>query len=194
MMVSQARPSRNNHPNSEGRLAGEVMTETLLVLYFAVLLSTLLFKSRVVHSQWLFLFRAFFPNWKFFDVVGHVPHLVARSARADAMGQLVWADWLLIYPRRTRRWWHLFHNADTNLGLGRQNLVDHFWGDLDELPDGDDARQLVTYTLMERLVWAQLQEHHGTFSHWQFELRMVLDGPQGVCDTYTMLQSQVISC
>ena len=170
------------------------MTETLLVLYFSALLSTLLFKSRDIHSQWLFLLRAFFPNWKFFDVVGHVPHLMARSARFDDTGQLIWTDWLLIYPRRTRRWWHLFHNADTNLGLGQQNLVNHFWSDLEELPDGGDARQLVTYTLMERLVQAQLQAHHGPYSHWQFELRMVLEGPQAVSDTYTMMQSQVSSC
>ncbi len=73
-------------------------------------------------------------------------------------------------------------------------MVDHFWGDLDELPDGEDARQLVTYTLMERLVQAKLQAEHGAYSHWQFELRMVLDGPQGACDTYTMMQSPVSSC
>jgi len=170
------------------------MTKTLLVLYFAFLLVTLLFKSRVINNRWLFLLRAFFPNWKFFDVVGYTPHLVARSAQGDAMGTLVWTDWLLIYPRRARRWWHLFHNTDTNLKIGQQTLVNHFWSDLNELPDGDDARQLVTYTLMERLVQAQLQAYHGTYSHWQFELRMVLDGPQGVCDTYTMLQSPVISC
>ncbi|MEI7607424.1 MAG: hypothetical protein WCJ64_08560 [Rhodospirillaceae bacterium] len=170
------------------------MTETLLALYFAALLSTLLFKSQVVKSQWLFLLRAFFPNWKFFDVVGHVPHLMARAAQDDAAGELVWTDWFLIYPRQTRRWWHLFHNADTNIKIGRQTLVNHFWSDLNELPDGDDPRHLVTYTLIERLVQAQLQERHGPYSHWQFELHMVLDGPQGVRDSYTMLQSPVCAC
>ncbi|MEI6558494.1 MAG: hypothetical protein WCO00_08790 [Rhodospirillaceae bacterium] len=170
------------------------MTQTLLVLYFIVLLIFLLFKSRVVHSQWLFLLRAFFPNWKFFDLVGHVPHLLARSARDDATGQLVWTDWLLIFPRRSRRWWHLFHNPDINLRLAQQTMVSHFWSDLNELPDGDDPRQLVTYTLIERLAQAQLQAHHGAYSYWQFELRMVLSDTKGVCDTYTMLQSPVCSC
>ena len=170
------------------------MTETLLILYFVVLFGTLLVKSPVVQSQWLFLLRGFFPNWKFFDVVGHVPHLMARSARDDGAEQLVWTDWVLIYPRRTRRWWHLFHNPDTNLALAQQTMVDHFWSDLNDLPEGGDARQLVTYTLMERLVQAQLHAHHGPYSHWQFELRMVLDDPRGVCDSYTMLQSPVSSC
>jgi hypothetical protein len=167
------------------------MTTTLLVLYFMVLFGTLLFKSRVVRSRWLFLLRAFFPNWKFFDVVGYVPHLMARSALAEAAEPLVWSDWLLIYPRRQRRWIDLFHNPDTNLGLGQQNMVHHFWSDLYDLPDGGDAQQLVTYAMMERLVRSQLHLHNGNFSHWQFELRMVLDNPEGVCDTYTMMQSPV---
>lgn len=170
------------------------MTQTLLALYFAVLLGALLFKSRAISGSWLFLLRAFFPNWKFFDVVGHVPHLRARSAQTDAAGQLVWTDWLLIYPRRTRRWTHLFHNPDTNLGLIQQTLVDHFWSDLHDLPDGADARQLVSYAMVERLVRAQLETGHGVCSHWQFELRMVLDGPEHVCDTYTMMQSPVYAC
>lgn len=170
------------------------MTQILLGLYFAVLLGALLFKSRVIRSPWLFFLRAFFPNWKFFDVVGHVPHLRARSAQTDAAGQLVWTDWLLIYPRRTRRWTHLFHNPDTNLGLVQQTLADHFWSDLHELPDGADARQLVSYAMMEHLVQTQLRAHCGNYSHWQFELRMVLDGPENVSDTYTMLQSPVSVC
>ncbi|MFD1623037.1 hypothetical protein [Azospirillum griseum] len=170
------------------------MTETLLALYFAVLVGGILFKSRIARSQWLFLLRAFFPNWKFFDQVGHVPHLWARSARKGMDDGLIWSDWLLIYPRRTRRWWHLVHNPDTNLGLGQQNMVDHFWSALDDLPDGADPRGLVTYALMERLVQNHLRVQHGGFSHWQFELRMVLDGPDGLSDAYTMMQSPVTAC
>lgn len=170
------------------------MTETLLAAYFTVLLAALLLKSRVVRGPWLFLLRAFFPNWKFFDIVGHVPHFRVRSAQTDAAGELVWSEWLLIYPRRTRRWLHLFHNPDTNLGLGRQNLVDHFRSDLYDLPDGADPRGLVTYAMMERLAQAELRAHHGSYSHWQFELRMVLDGPECVYDAYTMMQSPVNAC
>lgn len=166
-------------------------TEYLIIAYFVILVGFLLLKSRPVKSPWLFLLRSFFPNWKFFDIVGHVPHLFARSARIDPAGQLVWDDWILIYPRRKRHWTNLFHNPDTNLELGQQNLVDHFWSDLHDLPDGDDPRQMVTYAMIERLVRARLQAGQGRFSHWQFELRMVLDGPDCVSDVYTMMQSPV---
>ena len=170
------------------------MTEALLFLYFVVLFATLIFKSRVLRGPWLFLMRAFFPNWKFFHAVGYVPHLMARCANTDTNGDLTWTDWLEIYPRRQRRWFHVFHNADTNLGLAQQNLVDHFWGDLYDLPDGADARQLVTYAMMERLVALQLLDAHGAHSHRQFELRMVLDDVYGTKDVYTMMQSPVIAC
>ena len=170
------------------------MTEAFIALYFILLFSTLFFKSHVVQGPWIFLLRSFFPNWKFFDIVGHVPHLMARSAQMDDAGQLVWSDWLLVYPRRTRRWTHLFHNPDTNLALGQQNVVAHFWSDVYELPEGADPRQLVTYAMVERLAQAQLLARNGVYSHWQFELRMVLDGPENVCDAYTMLQSPVKAC
>lgn len=170
------------------------MTEILVVLYFCILLGGIFFKGRIVSSRWIFLLRAFFPNWKFFDVVGHVPHLLARSGRLDDAGDIVWSDWLTIYPRHSRRWWHLVHNPDTNLGLGQQNLVDHFWSDLYDLPDGADPRHLVTYRMMERLVQSRLREQNGPFSHWQFELRMVLESPEGLSDAYTMMQSPVTAC
>ena len=170
------------------------MTERLLVLYFAALFATLIFKSRTIRGPWLFLLRAFFPNWKFFHAVGHVPHLLARCAKPNDAGDLVWTDWTLIYPRRARRWFHVFHNADTNLGLAQQNLVDHFWGDLFDLPEGADASRLVTYSMMQRLVFQVMQAERGPHSHHQFELRMVLDNVHGVEDTYTMLASPVIAC
>jgi hypothetical protein len=120
------------------------MTEVLFVLYFLALVATLVIKTPIIKGPWLFLLRAFFPNWKFFHAVGYVPHLYARSAVALASGELQWSDWVLIYPRRVRRLSHLVHNPDTNIGLGQQNMVDHFWADLHDLPEGDDPRGLVS--------------------------------------------------
>ena len=77
------------------------MTELLFALYFAVLVTNLLIKTPVIKGPWLFLMRAFFPNWKFFHAVGHVPHLYARAAFAHE-GQMNWTDWVEIYPRHVR--------------------------------------------------------------------------------------------
>ena len=170
------------------------MTEVLFALYFVVLLASLVIKTPIIKGPWLFLMRAFFPNWKFFHAVGYVPHLYARSAVRQSSGELQWTDWVLIYPRRTRRWFHLLHNPDTNLALGQQNLVDHFWADLYDLPEGNDPRQLVTYTMVARLVSLVLREHDLNFTHSQFELRMVLDDRTHTIDSYVMMTSPVSKC
>ena len=106
----------------------------------------------------------------------------------QAMG---WSDWHEVYPRRQRRFWHLVHNADVNLALAEQNLMDHFANDLNELPDGQDARQLVTYQLVERLVQFDLNRRlgPGIWLGYQFEVRMERPGVDGVEASETMLRS-----
>jgi hypothetical protein len=168
------------------------MTELLFVFYFLVLVATLLLKSPIIKGPWLFLMRAFFPNWKFFHAVGHVPHLYARSAVQATSDQLLWSEWVQIYPRCTRRWHHLVHNPDTNLGLAQQNLVDHFWADLYDLPEGADPRHLVTYAMISRLVAQVLRAHDPNFTHSQFELRMVLDSSTETVSTQVMMTSPVV--
>jgi hypothetical protein len=170
------------------------MTEVLFATYFVVLLATLVFKTPIVKGPWLFLMRAFFPNWKFFHAVGHVPQLFARAASPSASGDNVWSDWVLIYPRRTRRWYHLLHNPDTNLGLAQQNLVDHFWADLYDLPEGDDPRGLVTYAMASRLAQQFLSELHPGMRQYQFELRMVLSDRTQVVDSQVMMTAPEVAC
>ncbi len=170
------------------------MTEVLFAAYFVVLFATLVFKTPIVKGPWLFLLRAFFPNWKFFHAVGHVPQLFARAASCNEAGDTLWSDWMLIYPRRTRRWYHLLHNPDTNLGLAQQNLVDHFWADLYDLPEGDDPRGLVTYAMVSRLAHQFLSELHPHMRQYQFELRMVLSDRTQVVDTQVMMTAPVAVC
>jgi hypothetical protein len=169
------------------------MTEVLFVLYFLMLLATLVIKTPIIKGPWLFLLRAFFPNWKFFHAVGYVPNLYARSAVQLSTGELQWSAWVLIYPRRVRRLSHLLHNPDTNIGLAQQNMVDHFWADLHDLPEGADPRNLVSYQMMQRLSEQVLRERDINFTHRQFELRMVRDGLDQTEDTQVMMTSPIES-
>jgi hypothetical protein len=172
-------------------------TAWLIVAYFALLFLTLRWSSRVIQGPWLFFLRAFFPNWKFFHAVGHVPHLYVRgqSPAGD------WTEWFLVYPQLPRRSHHLFHNPAVNLALSHQNLVDHFASDLNALPDGADASCLATYRLVTRLAhqaicgdtwgeWPMLNAPLPEVQHFQFELRMELPEPQR---SELMLQSPVMA-
>jgi len=175
---------------------GRAMLEALFLLYFLVLLGTLVFKSRIVAGPWLFLLRAFFPNWKFFHATGNVPHLYARWALPNATpaDALQWSPWIPIFPRRPRRLLHVFHNADTNLALVQQNLVEHLAADLNHMPSDADARALVSYQLVSRLVCQSLQAQQADCTHGQFEVRMVLDGTTGLLHEDTMMRSPVLLC
>ncbi|NBQ05221.1 MAG: hypothetical protein EBU20_00345 [Betaproteobacteria bacterium] len=102
------------------------MTIYWVIAYFLVLALTLIYKTPILRGPWLFLLRSFFPNWKFFHAVGYVPHLYARAATTNAMGEHTWTDWTHLYPRTSQSIWHLFHNPQTNLGLAQQNLIMRF--------------------------------------------------------------------
>lgn len=165
------------------------MTMYWVIAYFLVLLLALLYKTPIVRGPWLFLLRSFFPNWKFFHAVGYVPHLYARAGKINGDGQLAWSDWLHLYPRRPQSFWHLFHNTQTNLGLAQQNLIDHFWADLNDSPESFDPRQLVTYKMISHFVDVKLAEAYPECSHKQFELRMLLDNPNQTTHTHVMMTS-----
>ena len=161
------------------------MERYLFVAYFLFLILTLLVRTRIVKGPWLFLFRAFFPNWKFYHAVGYIPHLYVRYQRSDA----AWSEWALQYPRRPRNLLRVFHNPDGNAALAEQNLVDHWAYDLEDLPQGQDPRELVTYQLVSRVArrWALAQ--HPDVSHYQFELRMEKPLITGAFVTQLMLTS-----
>lgn len=156
----------------------------LLLAYFGVLSLSLVFRKRTFRGPWLFLFRAFFPNWQFFHKVGSVPHLYIRYQ--DALG--AWSEWQWVYPRRIRHWTDLFHNPQGNLLLAQQNLVDHLSSDIKDLGEGADARPLVSYQLVCRLaaLAARLQAGLGLY---QFELRLEEPTPQGFAASHTVLRS-----
>lgn len=173
-------------------------TTLLIVAYFGLLAINLRKRWGILDGPWLFFFRAFFPNWKFYHGISQAPRLYVRGQTASG----AWTDWRLIYPRLTRRGWHLFHNPAVNLALTHQNLVDHLANDINDLPDGADIRERVTYQLVSRLAqqaiagacWGNqpmiAQEPVHPLLAFQFEVRMEL--PEGQ-RSELMLQSPAIN-
>jgi hypothetical protein len=157
--------------------------------YFLVLALTLIYKTPQIRGPWIFLLRSFFPNWKFFHAVGYVPHLYARAAHVSNEGKLNWSEWEHLYPRTAQNFWHLFHNPVTNLGLAQQNLIDHFWADLNEAPEGFDPRNLVSYQMVAHLVEGVMLGKYPDHTQSQFELRMLLDSPTETTHTHVMMTS-----
>jgi hypothetical protein len=180
---------KNNHANI--RPVMNSLSLCLIAAYALLLLVTMVYKGPVLKGPWFFLLRSFLPNWKFFHAVGHVPCLYVRTQTG---AHSPWSEWELVYPRRQRHFRDLFHNAETNLLLAQQNLVDHFWADLMDLPDGADARQLVSFAMVNQLALNTTLEHWPQATQRQFELRMVLSGPHGPLESETMLTTPALPC
>ena len=130
-----------------------LLTALLVAAYFALLVWGLRQRAQVVQGPWLFFFRAFFPNWKFFHAVGQAPRLYVRGQTAAGD----WTAWQLLYPRLPRRWRHVLHNPAVNLALSHQNLVDHLAQDVHDLPEQGDVQALVSYQLVCRLAQQAVQ-------------------------------------
>jgi hypothetical protein len=171
-------------------------TSWLIVAYFAMLAINLRKRWGVIDGPWLFFFRAFFPNWKFYHGIQLAPRLYVRGQFSPS----TWTDWQLIYPRLPRKAIHLFHNPAVNLALAHQNLVDHLANDINELIEGADMRDRVTYQLVKQLAWQDLsgecwsdqpmlhQRPGSGLSAYQFQVRMELPDGQ---NSQLMLQSPV---
>ena len=180
-----------------------LITLALIGVYFVWLALFGLRRHRhLVQGPWLFFFRAFFPNWKFYHVAGKAPRLYVRAQRTDG----AWADWQRVYARIPRRVSHVLHNPVVNLALNHQNLVDHLWSDVQDLPEGGDIRERVTYQLVTRLANEAVRGGHWDdvpmlpvalpdVQHFQFELRMdALLEIEGVpASSEMVLQSPVVA-
>lgn len=157
-----------------------LLTALLIGAYFVLLTLGLRKHKPLVQGPWLFFLRAFFPNWKFYHAAGHAPRLYVRAQTATGD----WTDWHRVYARTPFRLGYALHNPAGNLALNHQNLVDHLWSDIQDLPEDGDITQRVTYQLVTRLAHEAARGGRwggermlpvilaGLPSHFQFELRM----------------------
>ena len=163
------------------------LTALLILAYFAWLAVALRKRQRKVQGPWLFLLRAFFPNWQFFHGLGPAPRLWVRTLGKTSD----WSSWHPVYPRLPRRPWHLLHNPSVNLALSHQNLVEHLATDVHDLAENADIRDCVSYQLVTRLArdavqggcWADTPMVHCTDGFapqaFQFEIRLLRLGQTG---------------
>ena len=116
------------------------LTALLILAYFAWLAVALRKRQRTVQGPWLFLLRAFFPNWQFFHGLGPAPRLWVRAQSQP--GQ--WSNWQAVYPRLPRQASHLLHNPSVNLALSHQNLVEHLATDIPDPAETAEIRESVS--------------------------------------------------
>lgn len=159
---------------------------SLNLAFFAWLAIRLISKLRVtpVPGKAVFLFRAFFPSWRFFDDLADVPQLEFRWSRVgEELG-----PWILAFEKPQFKFSSLLLNPGGNFVLANQSLLSQLLSDLSDLQGGDGAmlssdraqekiEELTSYRLVKSQVQYQVLrgarelQPKGVQVHYQFRLQ-----------------------
>ncbi len=139
-----------------------------LTVYFAVVFALSALPTIEVRSRWVQLLRIALPSWRFFEALGDVPVLRYRSGHDEAsLGE--WQPALQPLPRSLRR---LVLNADGNLALACESLLQQLLADLSELDESqaNALEEAVSYRLTRNLVETRVRSDGGRY--YQFKLEV----------------------
>lgn len=129
---------------------------TGILAYFAVLLIFAKLKSREMNGRMVFLFRAFFPSWKFFEDIEQAPLLYIRT-ELEGRDFSEWSDGL---GKAERSLSQVVFNPKGNLRLACNSLLQQLMTDL-ELADESNPKSfenVVSYQLTKNLARRRVLE------------------------------------
>jgi hypothetical protein len=145
---------------------------SLIGVYFFIILMLSRLKTPSVGGHAIYLFRAFFPSWKFFEDYGDVPALFYRlGANSEQLG-----EWIPCLTRPKRRLSSLLMNGDGNFYLACTSLLQQVVAELEDIEEADIQvfDTTVLYQLTHNLVRFQISQQKEDFLkdrvHYQFKV------------------------
>lgn len=150
----------------------------IFAFYFGILIIFSLLKVTYLKSRTVYLLRAFFPSWKFFDDIGEVPVLFYRVSE-DGRD---FGGWKICLEKSKRSLGSLFLNPQGNFLLACESHLQHLLTDLEENSNGGSVRieNSVSYQLTKKLVRFQIMKRGlvGERFWYQFKLSVMFPGEQ----------------
>lgn len=134
------------------------------LLGLLVLLSLRLSRQPLTGRAWVLL-RSLLPSWRFFEEVEPGPEL-----RFCVVGSGSEGGWRPVLTPPARR--GFFLDAESNLHLARQSLVEQLWSELDGV-EPQAAPSLTSYRLVKRLVEERMRELEGRTTTARYRFRLV---------------------
>ncbi len=139
--------------------------------YFLVIFAFSLAKRKSLPGKTLYLFRALFPSWRFFEDFDEAPALYIRFSELtqNELGQ-----WLKCLGRPRRLAIGLFYSPEANYVLAAGSLVQQLLSEIQDCTDTDSRaiESLVSYQLMKNLVRFHLPSEA---SRYQFKIAGVIE-------------------
>ena len=166
-------------------------------LYICFLLIALIVGSRSLTHPWLFLLRSLFPSWQFLHRLGRVPRLYYRYKKStgDSLSEDTdpqWSAWILYLPKMKPSLRHLFFNANGNLKLLEQTLIEQLLQECAEIHENNEASKLVSYRMVERLVQKILTAQNDKTIDYQFKIMAPELGQAHIDDDDLVLHSPIM--
>ncbi len=157
-----------------------MLTELIIALavYFALITLLSSLKPRYIPGRAIYLFRAFFPSWRFYEDICEMPMLYYRTLEPAG-------DWKLAWQKPLRSWSTIFVNPQVNYLFACQGLLNQVENDVNELGEGahEEFSNSVSYRLLENLVrYSMRAEGDGAATRYQFKLMAAIQGEDAFQD------------
>ena len=153
-------------------------TITLIAIFFIIAIAFSFAKPKYIPSRALFLLRALFPSWRFFEEITEVPSLFYRIKR----NKNEFGPWEECLKKPKRGLSSFFLNADANLLFAYGGLLQHFIHDLESVDEKDTEAFMnsVSYRLLTNLARFNILENNTPFenSDFQFKICTALQGDE----------------
>jgi hypothetical protein len=141
-----------------------------LLIYFLALSAFTLLKRRTVPGKTLYLLRALFPSWRFFEDFDGESALFLRQSCSTGN----FSEWQRCLPRAERRAHHLLFNPKTNYILAVGSLVQQLLAEISDLDctNAQSIEKLVSYQMVRNLVESELAKSQSVprASQYQFKV------------------------
>jgi hypothetical protein len=128
-----------------------ISSSSIALVFLGLTALLVLLPRRLVRGDTLSLFRCMFPAWRFFEEITPAPRLRYRVG-SDAAQLGPWIEALHAPPRTAAV---LLCDPAGNQFLACQSLVERLASELEDC-GAADARELLTYRLVQRLVRRQI--------------------------------------
>ncbi len=149
-----------------------------LAIYFALITILSSLKPRYIPGKAIYLFRVFFPSWRFYEDICEMPMLYYRSVEPEG-------EWKEAWQKPKRSWKTLFVNPEVNYLFACQSLLNQVENDVNELGEAEHTEfaRSVSYRLLQNLVLYQMRmQREGSFKRYQFKLMAANQGVEQLDD------------
>lgn len=125
-------------------------------------------------QKFIFLFRIFFPSWKFFDESSYLYYLKFRYCKEDE--DITLAEWQFCPPKLNRTRKQLLINPYGNIALACESTLQHFYSDLYERQSTNNfiaLAEFTSYKNIQNLVQYFARLIDNDFEKYQFKVSVM---------------------